>query len=78
MQPTSSKSMHLLPRRRVYTDYIVHHKLANFKQLSSRYGSVDVDVRYTVEKDIGLVRSESWPGYLLQRQNIGRMFENSP
>ena len=55
-------------------------KCANFKRLYFLNGWIDLDVQYTVGKD--MTRSTSWPHFIgkvyhLQGQNIGQTSENS-
>ena len=75
LEDISEKFSKLVHNYTFYTDFS-----ANFKQLYFRNGCIDLDVRYTVGKD--MTRSTSWPNligevYHLHGQNIGQMFENS-
>ena len=68
----------------LFTLILVHpldwRKCANFKRLYFLNGCIDLDVQYTVGKD--MTRSTSWPNFIgkvyhLQGQNIGQTSENS-
>ena len=67
-----------------FTPILVHpldwRKCATFKRLYFLNGCIDLDVRYTVGKD--MTWSTSWPNFIgkvyhLQGQNIGQTSENS-
>ena len=75
-----SKSVH---NYTFYTDFsepLDWRKCAIFKRLYFLNGCIDLDVQYTVGKD--MTRSTSWPNFIgkvyhLQGQNIGQTSENS-